>query len=141
MWRNFGKTPTREAYASSWTKVVEGDLPADFDFPTDPAHKIAPFVIGPHGDSMNSDTTVDIDELQHAFEHGLSVHYWAWIEYGDISSQDTYRTEYHVVLTFRRPPREGTDLVFSLSPRFNGVDGECFRAPGTESTLRRATHS
>ena len=97
---NFGKTPARNGRFAGWCKVLDADLPTNFDFPSGlPGEQVGPFSCypGPHGilvRPIRSDTYAADDTIA-AVQSGTlkRLYVYGTVTYDDVFG-DTHKTRF-----------------------------------------------
>lgn len=137
VWRNGGQTPTVSARCGIGRREQPTALPEDFDYPNaadDPPEAIS---LPPVGERMTRGPTLQLQLLTDIAGEKTFFHLYGWIEYRDVFDHTPpRRSEYCCRLQLNLPNGplgpNGRWMWTSEGP-FNGMDKECFRAPGWDT--------
>lgn len=127
-WVNGGATPAKTVIGCLRSKIVEGDLPDDFDFPTGQLES-GTMVLGPRAKfASHVPRNLTFSEMQTAAAGGSRIFVWGWIEYSDIFSRKRHRTECAFEFCIEELPGLW-GMVFVPLRRHNGMDEGCMKQP------------
>ena len=132
-WQNVGQTPALNVRSRSSHLLIDGLLPAGFDYPTSAGSDI----VGSTGRDQwfNAPTgNLTIEEANAVLREEKTLHVWSWVEYDGFEPDTRYRSEAHFRIRFwgatRADDPEMKAKIF-LEDGFNGMDGTCHFAPQT----------
>jgi hypothetical protein len=139
VWENGGTTPVRNGRSHVSWKYFAGNIPSDLDLgDLDESgnrivieDKYLPLAIGPRGFAHSPVILIEGSTVRMVREKQGQVLIWGWAEYDDVfEGSARHRTEFCYQMQVTGSLSQ-SHIAFSVYKRFNAMDADCERQPGT----------